>query len=229
MCPPPAALAGSSYCSGMHLFCPGSGFYGCTSVVVSSGASFRPGQPRHTWPTPQRPPQRLLPSRSAPEGPGLQSPGLFFWTCSASSQPDPEDPRGFAPARIILPPVVMFLPVPLRRAQFKAFSFCTLPQFSFSLIHLLFPFPSSVLLHPFPSFPTPLLSLLATPRVQGRWTSSTARTPADSDQLPGHFPTSLLPTSLSVYLAPSFQVKARSSQRCRQQRPSHFQVYLGFI
>ena len=171
-----------------------------------------------------RPPAR------PPKGPRLRSPGLFFWTCSASSRPDPEDPHGFAPACFLLPPVLMFLPVPLRRAQFKSlfFFYPSLVFLQFNSPPLSLPLLRPSSLHPFPSFPAPRLSLLATPRVQGRWTSSAAQMPANSNQLSGHFPASP-PPSISVYLDPSLQIKARSTQRCQQQRPSHFQVYLGFI
>lgn len=81
---------------------------------------FRLGQPRRTWPTTQRPQQRRPLSCAAP---GLRSPGLFVQICSASSQPDPRDAHGFAPTHIPLPPVLMFLPVPLRQAQFKSLFF----------------------------------------------------------------------------------------------------------
>lgn len=126
--PPFTACAGSSYCSGTHLFRPGSGFYGYKSVVVSSGALFRLRQPRRTWTTSHRPPaapsppppralerRRQVPSSGPALCPRRQTPRIP-WVCS----------HPYSSCTRVAP---VFLPVPLSRAQFKSLFF--LPFLSF--------------------------------------------------------------------------------------------------
>lgn len=148
--------------------------------------------------------------------PGPPSPGFFFWTCSASSQPDPEDPRGFAPTPILLPPVLMFLPVPLRRAQFKSLSF-------FFTLPLLCPSSLSIISH---SSPFPPGHTVRAGKMDEQHCPDASRQQSAFREISQPPPS---PPSISVYLDPSLQIKDRSSQRCQQQRPSNFQVYLGFI
>jgi len=74
---------------------------------------------------------------------------------------DPKAPHSFAPARILLPPVLIFLPVPLRQAQLKSL-FLFLPFLSFPPVEFTSCFPSPPLSStPCHHSPAPL-SLLAT-------------------------------------------------------------------
>lgn len=186
---------------------------------------FRPGQPRCTWSTSHRAPRPPPPG----QGPWTAVPRSLLLDLLCILAARPRGSHGFAPTHILLAPVLMFLPVPLRQAQFKSLFF--LPFLSFpSLIHLLVPFPSS-LLHPcipFHHFPAPSFPPSHATRageMGEQHCPDTSRQRAASRAFPSLSPS----TSSSVYLAPSFQTKARASQRCQQQRLSHFQVYLGFI
>ena len=114
----PAALAGSSYCSALHLFRPGLGFYGYKSVVISSGELFSPGiRGQHSIASIStcQPPTR-------PPGPWTVVPrALLDPLCILTTRPPGS--CAFAPTSILLLPVLMFLPVPLRQAQFKSLLF----------------------------------------------------------------------------------------------------------